>query len=201
MSGRLNGPTDTARQRPDLVVQFLVRTYVLYSWPLRILIPIWNRRECTLFTHPFWRKSSGTDSCYYWSVVSSIMEYYIHGEDTLIRRQKFYTIRGRKILFDTKIDKFSMVTLTLSTWNFVCSFVTSIGIRKFISDSLPGIITPQSANLLKTKMCNKSRLFSPNCNKNTRGIDWTVMINGWPLERLYMPTTSVSGVHCSQYWN
>ena len=33
------------------------------------------------------------------------MEYYIHGEDNLIRRQKFSTLRGLKILFDTKIDK------------------------------------------------------------------------------------------------
>ena len=48
--------------------------------------------------------------------------------------------------------------LMLSTWDFVCSFVVSIGIFQCICDSLPEIITSQNTNFLKTTVLNTSRL-------------------------------------------
>ena len=63
-----------------------------------------------------------------------------------------------------------------------------------ILESLPGIVTSYEVNLLKTKVRRNLRLIAANVMKNMQGIDWTMVISLWRLQRHSSKNAHVAGV-------
>ena len=98
------------------------------------------------------------------------------GRDILIHRGIRHCIidfhsAGRKTFNILQIRFKNIVILMLLAWKFVCVFTILTSIYQRILDPLPGILTSQYANLLKTKVCCNSRVLPPNCIKNIWQID------------------------------